>query len=163
VASTPLTVEQALTLLEELPQRIAALTTGLSPAQLRTRPADDSWSAVDVLAHLRSCADVWGDCIATILAEDRPTIRAIDPRTWATQTNYHDLEFQPSFRDFIDQRAELLATLTPLTPDQWSRTATMTGAGKPIDRTLQSFAARLARHERTHVKQIQRIVAALQT
>jgi hypothetical protein len=162
VASTPLTVEQVLTLLEELPQRIAALTTGLSPAQLRARPDDDSWSSVDVLAHLRSCADVWGDCITTILTDDHPKIRAIDPRTWGKQTNYHDLEFQPSFRDFTTQRAALLATLTPLTTEQWSRTATMTHSGKPIDRTAQSFAARLARHERTHVKQIQRIVAGMQ-
>jgi hypothetical protein len=162
VASDPLPVEQVLTLLEELPQRIDALTTGLSPAQLRTRPDDDSWSVVDVLAHLRSCADVWGDCIAMILAEDHPTIKAIDPRTWVRRTDYHDLEFQPSFHAFTTQRAALLTTLTTLKPDQWPRTATMTGAGKPIVRTLQSFAARLARHERTHVKQIQRILAAQQ-
>ena len=160
MASKPLTIEQVLTLLEGAPQRITALTTGLSPSQLRTRRDDDSWSAVDVLAHLRSCADVWGDCIATILAEDHPTIRAIDPRTWVKRTDYPELEFQPSFRDFIIQRADLLATLATLSPEQWSRSATMTGAGKPIDRTLQSFAARLARHERTHVKQIQRIVTA---
>ena len=163
MVSKPLSVEQVLTLLEEAPPRIAALTTALSPAHLRTRPDDDRWSAVDVLAHLRSCADVWGTCITTILAEDQPTIRAIDPRTWVKQTNYHDLEFQPSFHDFTTQRANLLTTLTTLTPDQWSRTATMTGAGKPIDRTLQSFAARLARHERTHIKQIQRLLAVLQT
>lgn len=41
MASTPLTVEQALTLLEELPQRIAALTAGLAPAQLQAQPDDD--------------------------------------------------------------------------------------------------------------------------
>jgi hypothetical protein len=25
------------------------------------------WSAVEVLAHLRACGDVWGGCIARIL------------------------------------------------------------------------------------------------
>ncbi len=162
MASKPLSVEEVLSLLEDLPQRIAAMTASLSPSQLRTRPDDDSWAAVDVLAHLRSCADVWGDCIETVLAEDHPTIKAVDPRTWVKQTDYHDLEFQPSLREFTTQRAALLATLTPLTPDQWSRVATMKGAGKPIDRTIRSFADRLARHERTHIKQIQRIVAAIQ-
>jgi hypothetical protein len=163
VASKPIPVEQVLSMLEALPQQIAALTVDHSPSQLRTRFDEDSWSAVDVLAHLRSCADVWGGCIATILAEDHPTIRAIDPRTWVKETDYHDLEFLPSFREFSSQRADLLATLTTLTPEQWSRTATMTHSGKPIDRSVHSFASRLARHERTHVKQVQRIVATLQT
>jgi len=76
-----LTTEQVLALLAEAPTRIAALTAGVSPAQLRHAPTRDEWSANEVLAHLRSCADVWGSCIATIIAEDRPTIRAINPRT----------------------------------------------------------------------------------
>ena len=61
----PLTIEQVLTLLAETPPRIAALTAGLAPAQLRTAPNHDEWSANDVLAHLRACADMWGDCIVT--------------------------------------------------------------------------------------------------
>lgn len=58
-------MEQTLTLLAETPERIAILTDGLSPAQLQTRPAPDEWSAVEVLAHLRACADVWGGYVAT--------------------------------------------------------------------------------------------------
>lgn len=53
-----LTIEQVLTLLAEGPPRIAALTDGLSPAQLRTTPSPDEWSLNDVLAHLRSCSDM---------------------------------------------------------------------------------------------------------
>ena len=58
-----LTIEQVLIMLAETPPRIAALTAGLAPAQLRTAPNQGEWSANDVLAHLRSCADVWGNCI----------------------------------------------------------------------------------------------------
>src|SRR5438270_1388745 len=104
-------------MLTEAPQRIAALTGYLEPAQLRTAPGPDEWSANDVLAHLRSCADVWGDCIAVILAEDRPTLRAIDPRTWIKRTNYPDLDFRPSLQAFTEQRAALLAVLEALPPE----------------------------------------------
>ena len=69
-----LTVEQVLTLLAATPQRIAALTADVSPAQLRTRPTPDEWSANEVLAHLRACADMWGNCIVAMIAEDRPTL-----------------------------------------------------------------------------------------
>ncbi len=79
--SRSLTNEQVLTLLAETPLRIAALTAGLTPAQLHTTPNHDGWSANDVLAHLRACADVWGNCIVTMIAEDTPTLRAVNPRT----------------------------------------------------------------------------------
>lgn len=152
-----LPIEEILTRLAGAPERIAALTDGLEPARLRTAPAPDEWSAVEVLAHLRACADVWGGCIATILAEDHPTIRAIDPRTWMQRTDYPALEFRPSLDTFTRQREGLLATLEALPAGAWSRAATLTGAGRPIERTVQSFAQRLAVHERPHIKQIGRV------
>jgi hypothetical protein len=156
-----LTTEQILTMLGEGPARIATLTEGLAPAQLRTVPNQEEWSANDVLAHLRSCADMWGGCIATIIAEDHPTIRAINPRTWIKQTDYLDLEFRPSLRAYTTQRAELIAILERLPPEGWSRSATVKGAGAVLVRTVLKYADGLARHERAHVKQIARIVQHL--
>lgn len=153
-----LTIEQILTILSETPPHIAALTAGLSPAQLRTAPNPDVWSANDVLAHLRACADMWGDCIVTIIAEDRPTIRAVNPRTWIRKTDYCEQEFQPSLHTFATQRTDLLAVLESLAHEDWSRAATVTGAGKPLVQTVHTYAQRLARHERPHIKQIKRIV-----
>ncbi len=159
--STALTSEQVLTILVATPQRIAALTADLLPTQLRAAPAPDAWSANDVLAHLRACADMWGNCIARMLSEDRPTLRAVDPRTWIEETDYRKQEFQPSFHAFATQRTALLAVLAPLPPAGWSRAATVTGAGKPLERTVLFYARWLARHERTHVKQIERTAKAL--
>jgi hypothetical protein len=155
------TPEQVLTLLAETPRRLEALTAGLTPDQLRTAPGPGEWSANDVLAHLRSCADMWGGAIMTMLAEDAPTIRAINPRTWIEQTDYPDLEFGPSLAAFAAQRAELLAVLEPLPPDGWERAATVTGAGRPLERTVLFYARWLAGHERPHVKQVARIVEAV--
>ena len=98
VPNKTLTIEQLLGVLAETPQRIAALTVGLAPAQLRTAPAQDEWSANEVLAHLRACADVWGGCIVRLLAEDTPTLRAVNPRAWIDNTNYLQLEFPASLR-----------------------------------------------------------------
>jgi len=161
VPSRSLTTEQVLTLLAETPPRIAALTDGLAPAQLRATPDHDAWSANDVLAHLRACADVWGNCIAAMIAEDEPTLRAVNPRTWINSTDYLDLEFRRSLRTFAAQRAELLAVLQPLPPEDWSRAATVTGAGKVLERTVLFYAQWLARHERPHVKQVERIVKTM--
>lgn len=154
-----LRIERLLTLLADTPRHLAAMTAGLRPARLRTRPGADEWSANEVLAHLRACADVWGGSIATLLAEDRPTIRAVNPRTWIKTTDYPDLEFRPSLHSFARQRAGLLALLEPLPPEGWSRAATVTGAGRALEWTVLSYAQRMARHERQHVEQVQGIVA----
>ncbi|HET9111585.1 MAG TPA: DinB family protein [Ktedonobacterales bacterium] len=158
-----LTPVQTLALLAATPTRIAALTAGLELAQLQTTANPDEWSANDVLAHLRACADVWGACIVKMIAEDTPTLRAVNPRAWITRTDYLDLEFQPSLRAFATQRAELLAVLEPLPPEGWSRAATVMGAGKPLERTVLFYAQWLASHERPHVKQVERIANTLRS
>ena len=155
---TKLTIDQVLTQLTEQPKAIAAITANLPRARLHRSPGRGEWSVNDVLAHLRSCSDMWGKYIATIVAEDRPTIRAMNPTTWIKSTNYPELEFAPSFRAFTKQRAELLALLRPLPKRGWSRSATVTGAGKPRERTVFEYAQWLANHERSHVKHIARIV-----
>jgi hypothetical protein len=97
--------------------------------------------------------------MAMIVAEDHPTIRAMNPTTWIKSTKYPELEFGLSFRAFAKQRAELLAFLRPLPESAWSRSATVTGAGRPRERTVMEYARWLANHERTHLKQIERIVS----
>ena len=104
---------------------------------------------------------MWGNCIEVMLAQDTPTIRAVNPRTWIKSTDYLEQEFRPSLRAFTRQRADLLAVLKPLPRKSWSRKATVTGAGKVLVRTVHTYAQWLARHERPHVKQIERIVNTL--
>ena len=163
MAKSVLTVEPVLGILAETPERLVVLTADLEPHKLRTAPGPGEWSANDVLAHLRSCADVWGDCIGRIVREDRPTLRAINPRAWIKKTDYRELEFQPSLSAFATQRAALLAFLDKLSAADWSRTATVVGAGAPLERTVFGYAQRLARHERPHIKQIERIVGTLRS
>jgi uncharacterized damage-inducible protein DinB len=155
---TPRSIDQVLTQLAEQPKAIAALTAALPRRRLHERPSRGQWSLNDELAHLRACSDVWGKYIALILTEDHPTIRAMNPRRWIKSTDYPDLEFEMSFRAFRRQRAKLLALLRPLPTASWSRSATVTGAGRPLERTMGDYAKWLANHERSHLKHIERVV-----
>ena len=91
-----------------------------------------------------------------ILASRRPTLRAIDPRSLIEQTNYHELDFDTSFRAFSKQRARLLTFLKKLPRASWSRTAVVTGGGPARTRTVLFYGAWLARHERAHVNRLTR-------
>lgn len=86
----------------------------------------------------------------------------VSPRTWIKNTNYLELEFRPSFRSFARQRADLVAVLELLPRKARSVKATVTRAGKILERTMLSYAQWLALHERAHVKQIARIVNPMQ-
>jgi len=95
-----MSVEQVQTILRETPHRLVALTAVATPAQSRAAPEPGEWSATEVLAHLRSCADMWGQAIEAIVAGDHPTVRAINPTTWIESTDYRELEFRPSLKVF---------------------------------------------------------------
>lgn len=153
----PLSTQEILAMLAAAPRRIAESTAGLTPVQLKTRPGPDEWAANEVLAHLRACADMWGGAIEPILTQNKPTLRAVNPRTWINKTNYLDLNFAPSLRAFTAQRAALIARLESLPRRDWLRSATVIGAGKTLERSALFYAQWLATHERPHLKQIQRI------
>ena len=85
-------------------------------------------------------------------------MRAVNPTTWIESTGYRELEFPSSLKAFTRQRARLLAVLESLSPDRWSRSATVVGAGRPIERTVHDYADRLARHERSHWRQVEMTV-----
>lgn len=162
MTSKYLPIEKILAILRETPPRLAKITSELAPAQLHTAASVGEWSVNEVLAHLRACDEVWGGYyIMTIIAQDNPTIKAMNPRTWIKNTDYLEQEFQPSLRAFTKQRKALLAVLEPLPPEDWARTNTLIGAGKPLQQTLISHADGLARHERAHLKQIERILNGL--
>lgn len=151
-----LPTDRLLEMLTATPVRITEATAAASPVRLSTPPAAGEWSAVEVLAHLRSCADMWGGAIVTILDEDEPTIRAVNPRTWIRSTDYDTLPFGVSFDAFVSQRSALVERLSLLPEEAWQRQATVTGAGKPLVRTVHAYAQWLARHEQAHVAQIAR-------
>ena len=123
-SSRPQSTQDVLSLLRSNISRIGEHSAHLTSEQLRTAPGPEEWSANDVLAHIRSCADVWGGCIARIRAEDKTTIRAVDPRTWMKSTDYPELEFRASFLAYDAQRADLVLLLESLSDEAWMRSAT---------------------------------------
>lgn len=154
-------VEQILSILKETPKRLAALSAGLTPKQLHAAPEPGEWAANEVLAHIRACNEVWGGYIKTMIDQDKPAYKAINPRTWMEKTDFLQDDFQTALRAFTRQRAALLRVLEALPPKGWSRTATVTGVGRVLHPTVLSYADRLARHERPHVKQLERALSVV--
>jgi hypothetical protein len=156
-----LSIEQILTILESSPLRLAVLSAGLSDEQLHIPPEPDARSARDILAHLRACSDMWGGTIKRLITEDRPTVIGVSPNTWIKKTDYLQQEFAPLLQAFSAQRAELLGLLEALPLEGWSRTGVMKAWGQLYPRVVLVEADALARHERTHLKQMERMVSTM--
>lgn len=53
-------IRLALQALSDTPRLIAQVARGRGDREFHRQPAPDAWSARDILAHLRACAEVWG-------------------------------------------------------------------------------------------------------
>ena len=154
-------LDDLLRALAETPRHLESLTRGLDDPRLQRRPGPDAWSANEILAHLRACADVWGGSIATMIERDHPTLRYVSPRTYIRKTSYTTLPFQQSLQAFSAQRADLVRTLTALA--DWSRGATFTGTTRGREATILSYVRRILAHEQEHREHLEATLKAAST
>ena len=147
-------IEKYLYLLEETPQRLLKSTKSVDETRLQQRSAKEQWSVNDILAHLRACADVWGDSIDAMLAKEHPTVPYRHPRQWIKKTDYPELPFHESLKAFTAQRKQLLKALKLLSLEDWSRAATIKGQ----EHTVFTQVRRMAMHENVHCDQIESLL-----
>src|SRR5262249_48173808 len=93
-----LEIQTVLSRLSDTPGQIALIVRGRREQQLHRKPEEDSWSAREIVAHLRACAEVWGRSIQRMANEDHPTIRYVSPRGWIKKTDYLQQTFADNLR-----------------------------------------------------------------
>jgi len=152
--ATPAEVQKYLGILSETPRQIALAEKEFEEEYLQFRANTKSWSANDILAHLRSCADLWTHSIYAMLAENEPVFSDINERKWGKVTRYVELPFHQSFQAFSLQRESLLSVLKDLPFDSWERSA-LIFEGR---HTVFTQTRRLAKHETEHLEQLKIIL-----
>lgn len=155
--ATPAKIEQYLAALAENPQKIARAVKGVDDARLRSRAGDKAWSVNEILAHVRSCADLWTHSIYAMLAETEPVFSDINERKWARVTGYAELSFAVSFQAYNLQRESLLRVLRDLPFEAWERSALI------FERkhTVFTQTRRMAKHEVEHIEQIENLLPSV--
>jgi DinB superfamily len=151
-------VSAVLERLAATPRRIKKASQKYTDAQLSQAADGDTWSANEILAHLRANADVWGKSILAMIAQNHPTIRYVSPRGWMRKSGYTEQGFGESFNAYQGQRDALLKVLGELGADEWSRGATFTGTTKGREHTVLSYGQQIAEHEEQHCKQLEALL-----
>jgi len=147
-------IQEILTTLSDTPRQLVSLIASLEESHLYTKPGEKTGSAAEILAHLRSCADVLTFSIYTMLTEERPIFPDINERKWAKVTSYARIPIALSLQAFTFQREELMRVLRPLPFEGWERVALT------LEReyTVFSQARRMALHEQDHIEQMQQLL-----
>jgi DinB superfamily len=144
-------VESYLAILAKSPKRIAQAVRGFDETRLCLRADVKPWRVKDILAHLRSCSDLWTHSIYAMLAENEPVFSGINERTWAKVTRCAKLPFHESFQMFSLQRKSLVIVLRDVPFEAWER------SGIIFERRHSVFTQtrRMAKHENEHCEQIE--------
>jgi len=143
-----------ISLLEKMPYEITNRTLGIDPRQLQTRPNPESWSAVEILAHLHACATIWGLSIEKMLQENDPILENLHPGNWDKLSYYSAMSFDESFKIYKSNRRNLISRLIMLSPEEWGKI----GWIKNKKHTVFSQARRMALHEFDHLEQFEKNV-----
>ena len=148
-------VDNLLTRLAATPHAIAALFANHSDAEI-VAARESEWSAAEVLAHLRAADDIQSYRAYAALARDDAPMPAFDERRWAEVVGYAALPPRESAAVYAGKRAELVAMLRRITPQEWDRTFRHETLG---DLTLWAQISNLVEHEEEHTAQLRDLLA----
>src|SRR5262245_9702529 len=148
---------------------LAATIHGRNEAILVRRPDPKSWAAKEVICHLRDTEELFLLRLEMIAALDEPTFpasghgaRAMNltpdgqpaaPERWAEDRQYLRNDAAEAVTTFRKRRADVLAHLGSLTPEQWGRGGIHPRRGRM---TVGDFVAEMVWHDANHLDQLRR-------
>lgn len=119
---TEANIHQVLLLLRETPDKLNALSHGLSDQQLREPLGPGERSITETLAHLLHCEALTSQAIYLALLVDEPLLPNIHPeRELGKLIRLDSVPFEDLLAYFKLRRTVLLRVLEPLTEEKWAR------------------------------------------
>jgi hypothetical protein len=145
-------IESVLALLASTPEKLRRELQGLSPRELKERPAPDKWSIQEILAHL---ADVeqhgMRSRVEAIVTQDRPVFKPFDQEKRAIELRYDRIDPRKSLASLANQRKANVRWLRKLRPVELQRVGVHQQIGEV---SAREFVHEWAFHDLGHLRQI---------
>jgi hypothetical protein len=137
--------------LEAQGQAILALLVGLSADDARWKPAQNSWSVLEVLSHLvdEEIHDFRAH-LDHILHTPKQPWPEIDPIGWVTKRHYNEGNFEKTRIRFETEREKSLSWLLELDSPDWEATVIHSWGTLSAGDMLASWLA----HDLLHLRQL---------
>jgi len=138
---------------------LTRLLAGEDESILRTRPAPETWSALEYAAHVRDVFDWYARWVRQVLAEDRPALEGPSPDEAAVARAYNQQSPAVVVTELAD-RAEGLATILEAVPAEGRQRAGTRGGE---ERSVEVLARRAVHEGSHHLLDIGRGLRAVRT
>lgn len=117
-------------------------------ADLRTRPLDGGWSALEYGAHVRDVLDVFAGRAERVVAEDRPVFGWWDHEAAAVEERYNEQRPEAVASELEVAALHLASVGGPLEEHDWLRAGTRRDNETFTVEALLRFALHEAHHHR---------------
>jgi hypothetical protein len=105
------------------PETLAGLLHGVNEAQARSaKGGDENWSVIEVICHLRDAEEISYGRMKAMRDQDDPEIISYDQEALARERKYSEADLDSALAGFARLRAEHVAALAALIPQEWERT-----------------------------------------
>jgi len=153
-------LETLLLTLESTPAWLARAAARLSAEDARRRPAEGVFSLIENVWHLADLErEGYGERLRQILSEREPFLADFDGDRIARERNYQGLDLAKGLALFTVAREDNLEALRSRSLPDWTRSGEQEGVGRV---TLEDVARMMAEHDRSHTRDITRLIAHFQ-
>ena len=111
----------ALRLIDDAPVSLRRLTVDMDDDSLRRRPQPQEWSIVEIAGHLVDKAEVWGERLRRIAAEDRPFLPAYDQDARVVERGYRSQSLDGVVKKLEELSRALTSDLRALPAEDWQK------------------------------------------
>lgn len=136
---------------------LVSLVGGIDAVRLAREPEPDEWSAAMVVAHLADSELIAGMRLRMMLTLDRPRLETLDGELWVHRFGPLEPGVRDSLQRWRSQREANTRVLEAITEEEWQLVGIHAERG-PV--TVVSIAEGMVAHDREHLDQIRRALAA---
>jgi hypothetical protein len=133
---------------------VAVVTTGAAGQELDFSPAADRWTVRQIVGHLADSEIVTADRMRRVIAEENPTLLAMDEKAWAEKLDYGRRRFSQMVETFRRIRGENYELLNGLPEEAFQRPGTHSERGQI---TLLDLLRIYTEHAENHSRQIRTV------
>ena len=148
---------ELLTRLQEMPDRLAAVTAGLTNEETTRKPSAVEFSILENVWHLRDIeSEGFLARIRRVISETDPVLRDLDGARLAAERRYNERDLAEGLAGFRFARLAGIAAVRDAGPHALERAGELETVGSI---TLLQLLNRMAEHDRGHLKEVEALRA----
>ena len=152
--TAPFDADRLILSLKKTPVILNALLNSVTADTARQmKDGPDGWAVVETVCHLVDFGAVSRRRIEQILSADVPVLVGFDHAALHRDRDHINRDLRAELQTLIEDRRQIISTLSALSPDQWSRRGSHPNFG---EMSLTTYANFIAAHDVNHLDQIAR-------